>query len=62
MQEGIKMVGLGAIIALVIYTIVVTLYSLYTNTNLVSLILVGVFSASATTMFTLLGLIINPKK
>jgi len=56
------MVGLGAIIALVIYTIVVTLYSLYTNTNLVSLILVGVFSASATTMFTLLGLIINPKK
>ena len=62
MRKEIRMVLAGTTIALVIYTVIATLYSLYTETNLVNLILVGVFSASVTTMFTLLGMTITPRK
>lgn len=62
MRKEIRMVLAGTTITLVIYTVIATLYSLYTETNLVNLILVGVFSASVTTMFTLLGMAITPRK
>ncbi len=62
MREDIKILIVAIVTALIVYTVGVVLYSLYMRINMVGLILVGVLSTFAVTMFSLLAIYINSNK
>lgn len=62
MREDIKILIVAIITALIVYTVGVVLYSLYMRINMIGLILVGVLSSFAVTMFSLLSIYINSIK
>ena len=62
MREDIKILIVAIVTALIVYTVGVVLYSLYMRINMIGLILVGVLSSFAVTMFSLLSIYINSIK
>jgi len=62
MREDIKILIVAMITTLIVFTVGVVLYSLYMRINMTGLILVGVLSTFAVTMFSLLSIYINSIK
>ena len=61
-NPDIKILIVAMITTLIVFTVGVVLYSLYMRINMVGLILVGVLSTFAVTMFSLLSIYINSIK